>query len=419
MAFDWVEAAASTDRLAQATMAAFTIKVNGKAVTSVLDRRSRSCRDHVVTPLAYVAEWLVGNWWRLFCEVEDERVPRGDFAEAHNLAFVGEGFLLPRLTITPTPERMRLRWTPYRPRHSDIEFVEQGEAHVDQQDLQDAAQGIVEATLDRLDGLGVTAEVLQRDWAAIQSADGDERAFCRAAALFGQDPFAVPQALADQIVDFWDCAEPTLREDALATANGGGLAELGAWLADALDRLRSSAAGADWADIRSALHTNSPAQPAAQPYRRGYDLAQAVRAQLARPADRYDFAEAGPEALSFVEVDSPNAGIQGLVAAHGPACASAAHGRARRFLQARALGDYLGRSTDGPAILSGLATDRQAQSRAFAADFLVPAAALRRHLGNSHIHPDELEDLAAHFDVSSYVVRHQIENHRLAHITDW
>ena len=415
MAFDWVEAPASADRLAQATMAALTIEVDGQLVTSVLDRRSRSCRDHVTTPLVYVAEWLVGNWWRIFHEVEDERTPRAGFAEAHNLAFVGDGFLLPRLTLAPMAERMRLRWHPHRPRHSAIEFVEQGEAHVDRQDVQEAVQDVVEATLERLDGLGLTAEFLQRDWAAIQSADSDERAFCRAAALLGQDPFAVPRGLADQIVDFWDRVEPTLREDALATANGDGLERLATWLADALERLRSTSAGPAWADIRSAL----PTPPAQQPYRRGYHLAQAVRAQLAPGADRYDFAEAGAEALSFIELESPNARIQGLVAADSPTCAAPVKGRARRFLQARALGDYLDRHTDRPAILSGLSTDRQAQSRAFAAEFLAPADALRRHLGSSHIHPDAVEDLAALFDVSSHVVWHQIQNHRLGHITDW
>lgn len=415
MAFDWVEAPACTDQLAQSTMAALTIEVNGQFVTSVLDRRSRCGRHHVVTPLIYVAEWLVGNWWRLFHEVEDERTPRAGFAEAHNLTFVGEGFLLPRLTIAPTPERMWLRWVRYRPSHSEIEFVEQGEAHVDRQDLQDAVQGIVEATLDRLDGAGLIAEFLQRDWAAIQSADGDERAFCRAAALFGQDPFAVPQPLADQVVEFWHRAPPTIREDALATANGEGLAQLARWLTDALDRLRTTSGGTVWADVRRSL----PEPGTRQPYQRGYDLAQAVSAQIAPRPDRYDFAESGPYALPLVEVKPSNSGIQGLVAAESPACAMAVAGDAGRFLQARALGDYMGRTQHGPAILSGLATDRQAQSRAFAAEFLVPAAALRRRLRRDHIHPDEVDDLATVFGVSNHVVRHQIQNHRLGHITDW
>ena len=90
-----------------------------------------------------------------------------------------------------------------------------------------------------------------------------------------------------------------------------------------------------------------------------------------------------------------------------------------RFLRARALGDYLGRCEHTPAILTGLATDRQSQSRAFAAEFLAPEAALRQRLRRGQVHPDEVDDFAAVFGVSSYVIRHQIQNHRLADITEW
>ena len=238
MEFDWVDAPGSTDALAQATMAALTIEVHGCSVTSVLDHRSRSCRNHVVTPLVHVAEWLVGNWWRIFHEIENERTPRAGFAEAHDLAFAGEGFLLPRMTIAPLSGRMRLRWTRYRPSHSEIEFTEQGEALIDRCDLENAAQRLVEATLDRLAGVGLAAEFLQRDWSAIRSADDDEQEFCRAAALLGQDPFSLPQPLADRLIEFCGLVEPSIREDALAAANEDDLAQLDRWLADALDGLR-------------------------------------------------------------------------------------------------------------------------------------------------------------------------------------
>lgn len=414
--FDWVEALPSTDRVAEATMAALTITVNGRCVTSVLDRRSRSCRDHVVTPLAYVAEWIVSNWWRLFHEVEDE-TPRQDFAEAHDLSLVGDGFLLPRLTIVPTQQTMRLRWIPYRPSHSDIEFMGQGEARVDRPDLEEALSRIVEAAQDRLDCNGLALDLLQQDWAAIQTMDDDEREFCRAAALLGEDPFAVAQPLADRIIDFWRCSEPAIREDALATANGAGLVPLAKWLGDALRSLGSANGGTAWAQVRDALPL--AATSAKRPYQRGYDLARAVRAQLAVRTDRYEFSTTGPEALPAVEMRPPASRIHGVVAADSPACANAARGNAKRFLLARAVGDYVGRSAPGPAILSGLATERQAQTRAFAADFLAPEAALRKRLRRSHVYPDEVDDLALEFGVSSYVIRHQIENHGLATVTEW
>ena len=144
------------------------------------------------------------------------------------------------------------------------------------------------------------------------------------------------------------------------------------------------------------------------------------RAQLQPTELRYDFPAAGAEAIPWVRMQPPTKDIQGLVAAESPAC-TVANWRetARRFTLARALGDYLGRTAQGPAILSGLATDRQAQSRAFAAEFLVPAEALRRELRSNRIPLDDVDDLADEFGVSSYVVRHQIENHNLAQIADW
>ena len=337
--FDWVESAPSADSLAQSTMAELTIEVDSAVVTSVLDRRSRSCRNYVVTPLGYVAQWLVGNWWRLFHEVGGAWPSRPDFAEAHDFACIGEGYLLPSLTIAPTPEKMRLLWRPQRPRHSAIEFTEQGEALVDRDALERAFADIVNVVLDRL---------------------------------------------AD-------------------------------WLTDATRRV-DDFDGGDWGGLRSAL----PRPSAQEPYRRGHDLARAARAQLQPKEPRYDFPTTGAEAIPCVAMQPPTRGIQGLVAAESPAC-TAANDRetARRFVRARALGDYLGRTTQGPAILSGLATDRQAQSRAFAAEFLVPAEALRKKLRSDHIPLDDVDALADEFGVSSYVVRHQIENHGLAQIADW
>ena len=73
--FDWVDAPPSPDRLSRHTMAALSIEADGAIVTAVLDRSSRSLRDHVIVPLAPVAEWLVGNWWHLFHEVENRHRP--------------------------------------------------------------------------------------------------------------------------------------------------------------------------------------------------------------------------------------------------------------------------------------------------------------------------------------------------------
>ena len=60
-------------------------------------------------------------------------------------------------------------------------------------------------------------------------------------------------------------------------------------------------------------------------------------------------------------------------------------------------------------------TREQRASRAFAAEFLVPAAGLSRYIGERVSH-SEIDHLAAHYAVSPSVMFHQIKNHRLAWI---
>jgi hypothetical protein len=69
------------------------------------------------------------------------------------------------------------------------------------------------------------------------------------------------------------------------------------------------------------------------------------------------------------------------------------------------------------AVVSGVRTDRQQMNRAFAAEFLVPHEMLKNELSGAMIGEDEIEDLALEYGVSTFVVRHQIENHQLAQIS--
>ena len=414
--FDWIDAQPSPDRLSCHTMAALSIEAGGATVTSVLDRSSRSLRDHVVVPLVHVAEWLVCNWWHLFHEVEHAGEQKPGFECRHDLAFAGDGFVLPSLTMVPAHERIRLRWRRYKPEHARIEFVDEGAASVEREALEAQLRDLVDAVLERLRDCGLALEILDREWAAVNALDPDEREFSRAAALLGIDPFDVPDALADAIVRFGEHADPSVRDDALAAANADSLPDVGRWLSGAFEDLEETANGG-WEDVRRAL----PQLSAMEPWKRGYDLARSVRRRLGVGGDdRFDFDRNGSLALHFHERPSPATRIQGLVAADAPACVVAPRSESgKRFLLARALGDYLGRREPGPAILSSLATDRQAQSRAFAAELLAPAESLRRRLGSPLAEPEQVDELGHEYGVSTEVIRRQIENHGLATVVGW
>ena len=414
--FDWVDVPPSPDDLARHTMAALSIEASGATITSVVDRRSRAWRDHVVVPLFAVAEWLVTNWWHLFHEIESTGEQKSGFECRHDLAFAGDGFILPNLIMVPAPDRVHLRWRRYRPEHARIEFVDEGEASVGREALEAQFRELIDAVLERLRGAGVALESLDSEWAAVNALDPEEREFSRAAALLGVDPFDVSGSLAGAIVTFWEHADPAIRDDALAAADADSLAHVGHWLSQAFDDLEATGSGGGWEDVRRAL----PLPSAAEPWRRGYDLARSVRRQLGSSGGRFEFSSNGSLVVRSHERRPPSAGIQGLVAAEAPTCVLAPKGgTGRRFLMARALGDYLDRSESGPALLSALATDRQARSRAFAAEFLAPSDSLRRRLKGGPVEPEQVDELALEYGVSTEVIRRQIANHGLAAIAGW
>ena len=416
--FEWVEAQPSPDVASQHSMAKLCIKVDKSIVTRVVDRNQSSLRvrDWIVVPLFSIAEWLVYNWWHLFFEVGNNGEQRQDFASRHDLAFAGDGFVYPSLTLTPRLESIRLRWRRYEPHHADIEFVNEGWADVRREDLASQAKNLIQSVLDQLRNHDADVESLEEEWKAINNLNPVEREFCRAAALLGEDPFDLDEALADEIRALWENIEPSLREEALAAADADGLVKIRAWLAKNLKKL-ANADGGDWPELRKKL----PKFDSTSYWKHGYQLARAVRHELGTPDGRFNFESEGPLALRPRTAYPPAARVEGLVAAETPACIVVSKRETgKRFLAARALGDYLGKSDPGAGLLCSLETDRQARTRAFAAEFLAPSVALGRSLrGRRVISDEDVEDLANEFGVSGWLIRRQIENHGLATVAAW
>ncbi len=413
--FEWVDAAPPPDSAAQHTMAKLSIEADGATVTSVLDRQSREYRDHVVVPLLPVAEWLAGNWRHIRHEVADTNEQRPGFDSRHNLAFAGNGFVLPSLSMIPsTAQRVNLQWKRWKPQHARVEFIDEAEMHVDRAQLEQELRTLIESVLERLRTLGdggMAAESLANTWREIESLDADEEEFCRAAALLGIDPFDVADSTADAIAEFWENTAPSIREEALACAGEDSLPRVREWLDDSLATLEKTANETDWDDIRRAM----PPPSAAPPWERGYALANAVRKHMEIGGGPFHFESRKLPAIPHREAEPPARRLQGLVAANAPACVTAPKNEpGKRFLLARALGDYMGRSQPGAGILSSLITDRQAQSRAFAAEFLAPAESLRARLDGAFLSEEKIDDLGYEFYVSSQVIGYQIENHGLA-----
>ena len=262
-----------TGDVADATFAELSVRVGPDTVTSVLETtpkgRRTPYRDHVVVPLLSVAEWLVSNWWHLWCGVADTRYPQPEFESRHDLAHAGEGFLLPRLNMLPNEDRIHLHWSRWNPQHARAEFIDEGQAVVGRQELESEFRDLIGAVLERVSGLPGALEnraFLKGDWESINSLEADEAEFAQAAALLGLDPFDMQDSVADNIVKVWERSQPSIGQEVLASADERSLPYVGTWLDDSLAKLEESDHGLGWGAVREAV----PADLSGAPWTRGY-----------------------------------------------------------------------------------------------------------------------------------------------------
>jgi Zn-dependent peptidase ImmA (M78 family) len=89
------------------------------------------------------------------------------------------------------------------------------------------------------------------------------------------------------------------------------------------------------------------------------------------------------------------------------------------FTLCRALFEYLIANDASVAIVTQTYSERQKRNRAFAAEFIAPAQRLRESINTKIVTEEDIQDLALSFGTSDFVIRHQIQNHRLARISKW
>ena len=416
--YEWADVAQSPDETVHRTMAKLQIRVNGHLVTAVKDRQHKLDHDYVLVPLHQMSEWLVSNWHHLLYEPENSNGPqRPGFESRHSLAFAGDGFILPPLTMVPTDGATVMRWATSKPKFSEIEFTRFGEERVPTDEVETVCSSLIEDVLGRMRQENLPLETLEEAWQGVRELDEEERDFARAVALLGADPFDLDDALADGIVEFWEGVPPSLREDSLgAVTNAESLPMVRRWVERSLEVLdqhdESAVATSGWTALRdSVLRSTSPI-----PWQRGYDLAQNFHREVVGDSSR-DLNALGAELeIPYRHMHAVSNRLQGLVAARSPACVGTLTSEtSRRFLQARSIGAFLSPSDRGPSLLSTMATDFQAFTRAFAAEFLAPAEQLRARMKGGRT---SVTALARDFRVSPRVISHQIQNHRLGFATD-
>ncbi|MBN2192117.1 MAG: hypothetical protein JW751_04815 [Polyangiaceae bacterium] len=425
---EWEEAPGVRSPVAAATWARLEIHVGGHPVTRFWSERVKGVRTGVYGSVFPLARWMVRNWWHLLDEgIRHPEVLRGargsqgegrSWLERHNVLLARDGMAYPDLSIYREDEAVCARWvrdpddvtTPGR-------FLGDGAKLLDRAEVQARMTEVVDCVLERSKELE-DAEVreLRDDWQAVTASTANEPELCARLAGLGLDPYS--EDLTESLEDLLS-GDPGLPEfalqDLLAATTTEGLAgdlEVARTLLGSLPG-PGSAALAPRAD---------PFDP--RPYRAGYERAEIVRRRLGLdPVEPVPDVNAvierllGVVATTWLEPAAVS-GVEGAVHRNG-SCSLSATDRSpqsRRFLLGRALHHWhfvVGGA--GPVRLLTRAGDwQQSASRAFAAELLAPAAALSARLGHGDAWDSQVyEALAQEFQVSSRVIVHQIENHRL------
>lgn len=426
--FDWEDPGGAQGAELRATWARLEIRVDGTSITRVIDQRVRSSRDYVVLPIYPLAEWLVSHWWALWLEPERSRAPDPvSFLQRHSLVHAREGFALPALSILASGEWVQLRWQAEELPHQQISFPCSGTAWIPAAEAQDALSGFITSVVERLDQQGIRESRLQDDWQAILHAEPEEEAFCRCAGSLGLDPYSLPEAYGDDLVALATQVSEDLRHEFFQAASTTDLGQL----YESLNALKQAQAMThekhtqpdEFCALKRKLEATSLPHHAL-PWVQGYELAHALRGMLSDGG-----ASLESEALLSQLFDKCSAqmgqrewhGVRdfvayvGLNASGGPGFVlAAATPQRRRFLLARALGLYLWPTPREEGLITMATTTEQKRNRAFAAELLAPADALRTAIHGPVVESEELDQLAQHFGVTSELIRRQLANHEIA-----
>ena len=425
--FEWQDPAGARGEELRATWASLSILIDGNPVTRLQDRRTKSVRTGIFLPLFPLAEWFAENWW--FLQSEPERPEAGStrqFDRRHNLRWAREGFALPSLRFVTLGETVEVVWQPLDLPSAGIEFLASGHAVLPGPAFRDAVCDFLDAVVARLDDWGLLATTLHEEWAAIQSADAEEQAFCRAAARLGADPYSADNHLVAAILDVAGKIRAELLDDFLSVAAVDELASQSAALATVSEFI---AADADNVDALEGVRRHaSPCEQGENSWETGYHYARVLRGKLNGGSWKSRSLTELAGHLSIDQLDhcvlSGTDGCPFLDALTGPNqrgnpkfLIEKKRPDSRQFAFCRAMFEHLTLPPGRFAAVSRLRTNRQQTNRAFAAEFLAPRAMLKNDLSGATIGEDEIDDLAFEYGVSAFVIRHQIENHGLARVS--
>ena len=402
-----------------------TIKVvaDGHCLTEGFDEHAESYREGPLASGYHLAEWLIWNWWRLRWEPPRPPAHRTfEWALAHRMSMIGEGYVWPNVTIESdgfrsvlVSERSSERSTgPFRYGGSPEAVV------LPANRLESAIDRFASDILERLEEAGLGDSNLHHLWRdlRIEQEDPQVSRFRRLEARLGRDPDeADAKEIERCLADAADLGEDALEEVAAGTKPHaqGSIDMLSAeQIEEIAKRQGFDAKPAD--AVRLNFGSNPPAWGEVEAWRVGVATADAVRHQEklgTEPIGNIRLTElAGTTARAISEHTRRSAELAFALDRNGDGTRIAFRSQnetERRFELARLIGDRLFGGARRLFPATQAYSYRQTAQRYFAAKLLYPATDVDKMIDGDT--SDERQgDIAKHYQFSSKTIRTLLAN---------
>ncbi len=411
---NWIDGAPNASSEERATVGELRIIVGEENACAHWDDLDGAPYDFVTLPVIYLAEGIATDWWSIF----------GGRDRPHSIRPYRTGFILPCLSLSCDGSTFELSGQQMQCDNPGLRFWSPGIESLPRNEAESELSQFVETVIERLEEFGIGETEVALQWARVSHSrrDPEESAFCEAAGALGVNPYSVGNADASFILAAGKVLSGPPLNDFLA-----GLGRFHERQRDSTLEAVTSVASEegtssrlpDLADARMAVGAELRERHAGEgAWGPGYRVARALRGVLGigdHETLRGVPALAGKLGNDLFDLSPRLTGLSGVDAVVSRRDDIYVHLRqthnrvnvAENFSFARAIGDAVCFPDGGHSVVNRLhGAERQAISRAFAAEFLAPAEAVKEMSEDGF----DSDEIAPAFAVSSQVIVHQIQN---------
>ncbi len=384
-------------------------------------------REKIEGTLYNFAVWVAENWWNILYEFPNNSA---GYRLRHYLLTGRSGTALPDLRVSRMADYLLIELNEHKgDAIYPLEFIDRTRTAVSIADAERDLLAFLDTVHDRLVDQAAVTEEFEAAYQFIKSGDEEEQRFCKAAALAGLQPYDVEDSVAEELIDNYDRIPIGVANELFPAVLAQGATQ--AW--GDVERLRkkeaSSHLGAEQLlDLKSNLPLVNSAVVQEKPWAFGYRVARQllkvldlnVTAERPLSVDGLQKQVLGVSQLPSLPRIHPN--IKGLVAADTQSnpVLHQLDGKPENaiFSLARSVFTALTTPQQQIGLVCRTRTKAQQASKAFAAEFLAPSIALKEVIESDYyadiLDDEQVQDISDMFNVSSFVVKYQIQNHDLA-----